>query len=304
MTPPRPITGARLLEFLGDRVFASRGESMCLIRGTAPVLPGQPEALSFIALTARASTAALGTSASSALLVSADMFTEIEFGGFLIAVADPRREFARVIAEYFAPDKPIGIAASAVVSPTAAIGAGCYVGPGALIGDGVVIGDHCTIGANAAINVASIGDHTTIGPNTTIGNFGFGYVREDDGTPLHIPHSGGVRIGSYVDIGANTCVDRGALADTVIRDHAKVDNLVHIAHNCDIGEGAYIIATSVLCGSVRIGARASIAANSSVLEGVQIGADAVVGLGAVVLVDVPDGVTVVGNPAQPITSEN
>jgi len=304
MTPPRPITGARLLEFLGDHVFASRGESMCLIRGTASVLPGQPEALSFIALTARTSIDVLSTSASSALLVSADMFTEIEFGGFLIAVADPRREFARIIAEYFAPDQPIGVAATAVISPTAKIGVGCYIGPGAVIGDAVVIGDHCTIGAHAVINLATIGDHTTIGPNTTIGHFGFGYVREDDGTPLRIPHSGGVQIGSYVGIGANTCVDRGTLSDTAIRDHAKVDNLVHIAHNCDIGEGAYVLASSILSGSVRIGARASVAPNSSILEGVKIGADAVVGMGAVVLHDVPDGVTVVGSPAKPLTSKD
>ena len=274
---------------------------MRLIRGTAPVLPGQPEALSFIALTAQTPIAELGASASSALLVSAELFTEIEFGGFLIAVADPRREFARIIAEYFAPDQPVGVAPTAVISPTAKIGTGCYIGPGAVIGDAVVIGDHCTIGANAVIDFATIGDHTTIGPNTTIGHFGFGYVREDDGIPLHIPHSGGVQIGCYVDIGANTCIDRGTLSDTVIRDHAKVDNLVHIAHNCDIGEGAYVIATSILCGSVRIGTRASIAPNASILEGVQIGADAVVGLGAVVLADVPDGVTVVGNPAKPIT---
>ena len=277
---------------------------MRLIRGTAPVLPGQPEALSFIALTTQTPIAELGASASSALLVSAEMFTEIEFEGFLIAVADPRREFARIIAEYFAPDYPVGVAPTAVISPTAKIGTGCYIGPGAVIGDAVVIGDHCTIGANAVIDFATIGEHTTIGPNTTIGHFGFGYVREDDGIPLHIPHSGGVKIGSYVDIGANTCIDRGTLSDTVIRDHAKVDNLVHIAHNCDIGEGAYVIATSILCGSVRIGTRASIAPNASILEGVQIGADAVVGLGAVVLADVPDGVTVVGNPAKPITSRD
>ena len=277
---------------------------MRLIRGTAPVLPGQPEALSFIALTAQTSIAALGASASSALLVSAEMFTEIEFGGFLIAVADPRREFARIIAEYFAPDQPVGVALTAVISPTAKIGTGCYIGPGAVIGDAVIIGDHCTIGANAVIDFATIGDHTTIGPNTTIGHFGFGYVREDDGTPLRIPHSGGVQIGSYVDIGANTCIDRGTLTDTIICDHVKIDNLVMIPHNVAIGEAALITGGTILCGSTRIGARAWLSPNASVLEGVTIGADSTVGMGAVVLRDVPDGVTVVGNPAKPITSKD
>jgi UDP-3-O-[3-hydroxymyristoyl] glucosamine N-acyltransferase len=232
------------------------------------------------------------------------MFTEIEFGGFLIAVADPRREFARIIAEYFAPDQPVGVAETAVISPHATIGTGCYVGPGAVIGDAVVIGDHCTVGANTVINFATIGDHTTIGPNTTIGHFGFGYVREDDGTPLRIPHSGGVRIGSYVDIGANTCIDRGTLTDTIIRDHVKIDNLVMIPHNVDIGEGALITGGAILCGSTRIGARAWISPNASVLEGVTIGADSVVGMGAVVLRDVADGATVVGNPAKPITPKD
>ncbi|MEZ5268643.1 MAG: hypothetical protein R2789_08795 [Microthrixaceae bacterium] len=82
---------------------------------------------------------------------------------------------------------------------------------------------------------------------------GFGYARDPDGTPVLLPHLGGVRIGDRVEIGANTAVDRGTLEHTVIEDDAKIDNLVHIAHNCVVGEGAFVIATSILCGSVRIG---------------------------------------------------
>ena len=146
-----------------------------------------------------------------------------------------------------------------------------------------------------------IGDRTSIGPSTTIGYTGFGYVREDDGQPLLIPHSGGVVIGSDVEIGANTCIDRGTLDDTVIDDHAKIDNLVHIAHNCHIGNGAFVIATAILCGGVRIGERAWVAPNVSIREQLTVGADAIIGLASTVVKNVPDGATVVGSPAREIS---
>ena len=99
-----------------------------------------------------------------------------------------------------------------------------------------------------------------------IGHVGFGYARETDGTPVAIPHSGGVDVGDHVDIGANTCIDRGTMSDTVIGHQVKIDNLVHIAHNCVIGEAAYVIATAIVGGSVKIGPRAWIAPNASIRQ--------------------------------------
>jgi UDP-3-O-[3-hydroxymyristoyl] glucosamine N-acyltransferase len=103
-----------------------------------------------------------------------------------------------------------------------------------------------------------------------------------------------------VEIGANTAIDRGTLADTVIEDEAKIDNLVHVAHNCHIKRGAFVIATSILCGGVVVGERAWVAPNASILEQITIGDDATVGLAATVIRDVEPGAVVVGSPARPL----
>lgn len=134
--------------------------------------------------------------------------------------------------------------------------------------------------------------HTT----AALGGEGFGY--EWDGRRwLPFPHVGLVKIGQDVVIGAHTCIDRGALGDTIIGDGARIDNLVHIAHNVNVGAHAVIVAHALICGSVTIGERAWIGGGAIIKEGVTIGAGAIIGLGAVVTKDVPPGETWIGMPA-------
>jgi len=170
-----------------------------------------------------------------------------------------------------------------------------------VIGD-AVIGDGTTIGPNCVIeDGVSIGTDCFIGPNCSIGQVGFGYEREPDGEVALIPHLGGVQIGHRVHMGANSCIDRGTIGDTIIEDDVKIDNLVHVAHNVIVGRGAFLIANSMIGGSVRIGKNAWIAPSATVINGRQVGNDAVVGLGAVVIRNVAPGETVVGNPARSIS---
>ncbi len=217
-------------------------------------------------------------------------------------MAKPRLEFARTVGRFFGTVVEPGVSPSASVDPTAEIGPGTAIQPGAYVAAEVVIGESCLIGANAVLLPGTVvGDRTIIGPGTVIGHTGFGYERDHDGTPVPMPHSGGVRIGSLVEIGANACIDRGTLDDTVIESHVKTDNLVHIAHNCTVQEGAFVCAAATLSGGVRIGQRAWISPNATVMQKVSVGADAVVGLGSTVLQDVPDGVTVFGSPARKVS---
>lgn len=186
--------------------------------------------------------------------------------GLTIRSDDPRTAFARIVNALFpAPDE-------ATRCPW-----------------GTVVGPH------SVVRNAVVGHNVTIGANCSIGLPGFGFVA----TGERFPHHGRVIIGDDVSIGSNVCIDRGALGDTVVRRGAKIDNLVHVAHNCDIGEDALIIAGATLCGGVRVGPGARIAPNAVVREQVTIGAGSVVGLGAVVVRDVDPGTTVVGNPAKP-----
>ncbi len=212
---------------------------------------------------------------------------------------DPRGSFIRIVSACFAPHRPQGIAPSAVISGNARIGEKVYIGALVTIGDGVVIGNGTAIysGSHIYKNV-SIGANVTIHSGTVIGADGFGYHRGDDGAMCKFPHIGTVYIEDDVEIGANTCIDRGALGATRIGRGAKIDNLVHIGHNASVGQDAVIIAHSLVGGSTQIGDRAWLAPSTSIRDGLVIGDDALIGLGAVVTKDVASGETVYGAPAR------
>jgi UDP-3-O-[3-hydroxymyristoyl] glucosamine N-acyltransferase len=223
----------------------------------------------------------------------------------LLLAPVPRLAFARITAALFAPPAPTGRHRTAVVHPTAVVhdtaylgahtvvGADCEVGPGTVLHAGVILHERVRVGA-----------HVTIHSGSVLGADGFGYHRNESGVLERLPHFGGVRIEDHVEIGANACIDRGTLDDTVVRARARIDNLVHIAHNADVGEDAAVIAHAMVAGSARIGPRAWIAPGALIRDGgLTIGADAVVGLGAVVLRSVPAGSTVVGNPARALEAK-
>jgi UDP-3-O-[3-hydroxymyristoyl] glucosamine N-acyltransferase len=161
---------------------------------------------------------------------------------------------------------------TAVVHPSATIGPGTFLGPYCVIGASAVIGEDCMIGAHVVVeNDARIGSrsvmhpHVFIGsqcevgvgceihPHTTIGSDGFGYAVASDGRPQKISHLGNVKIGDDVEIGSGCTVDRATLTSTYIRSGTKLDNLCHIAHNCDLGENGFYTAGFMMGGSTKIG---------------------------------------------------
>lgn len=163
----------------------------------------------------------------------------------------------------------------------------------------VEIGEGTKIYSNVSIyKGVKIGKNCTVHAGTVIGADGFGYEQDVDGAWFKIAHLGGVIIGDNVEIGANSCIDRGTLGDTIIESGVKIDNLVHIAHNVLIKKNAMIIANSMIAGSVVIGEGAWIAPSSSIREGKKIGTKALVGLGSVVVKDVESEKIVMGNPAK------
>lgn len=210
----------------------------------------------------------------------------------IVPAEDPKRLFAEV-AHRFLPALP-----DRWPGADAIIGSRTPLAPGVVIGPDVVLGNDVIIGPNTVLANCTIGHGCRIGANCTIGLGGFGYVRGRDDEWLRFPQRGRVVIGDQVDIGSNTCIDRGALADTVIEPGAKIDNLVHIAHNCRIGPRALIIAGATLCGGTVVGADAHVAPNAVIREQRHVGERSVVGLGAVVVRDVEPDTIVKGNPAR------
>lgn len=132
-----------------------------------------------------------------------------------------------------------------------------------------------------------------------IGRQGFGFESAEPGAPPErLLHTGGVRFGQHVELGTYVTIDRGQMDDTIIGDHVKIDNLVHVAHGVHIGDRTLVVAGAVLCGSVKIGTDCFIGANATILPGLTIGNGVTVGAGAVVTKNVADGLTVAGNPAR------
>lgn len=293
------IQSTEVAAYLADRALAVRVSPNRAVSGQAPLSPGEPGCLSFASRRDDLTATNVGACQSSLLLVLPEYFESVPSGADAIAVEQPRREFARVVTRFFTSRTATGVHERAVVHEEASVGVEPSIGPGAVVSDRVKIGDRVMIGANAVLLPGTVvGDDVEIGPGTVVGHTGFGYVRENDGTPIRVPHTGGVRIGDRVDIGANTAIDRGTIGDTIVEDDAKIDNLVHIAHNCRIGEGAYVIATAILCGGVQVGAGAWVAPNAAVKEQLVIGDGATVGLSATVTREVPTGAVVVGSPAR------
>ena len=146
-----------------------------------------------------------------------------------------------------------------------------------------------------------IGKHCMIHENVMLGTEGFGYERDVDGVPIHIVHSGKLIIGDNVHIYPFTTVNRATVDETIIGDWTAIDHHVHVGHSSIIGKRNIICAGTIICGSVTIGDDCWIGAGCIIKQKVKIGNNVTIGAGAVVVKDVPDGVTVAGVPARPLT---
>lgn len=217
----------------------------------------------------------------------------------LIISTKPKLLFVKIINAALQNNFQWEIHPTAVIHPGAIIAKKVYIGAHVFIGKSE-IGENTIIQSNVSIyDNVKIGSNVIIDSGAVIGAAGFGFVRDEDGVPHQFPQLGGVVIEDDVEIGANTCIDRGALEDTIIRKGAKIDNLVQIAHNVEIGKYTYIISQTVIAGSTKIGEKCWIAP-SFILNKITIGDNVTIGFGSVVLKSVPSGETYMGNPALPI----
>ncbi|AWB09447.1 UDP-3-O-[3-hydroxymyristoyl] glucosamine N-acyltransferase [Thermodesulfobium acidiphilum] len=206
---------------------------------------------------------------------------------------------------------------SSVISEGAKISSKAYVGPYCVIEDGAVIEDMVElvafiyVGKDVYIGKGTrifpfvcirekcrIGENCVIQAGATIGNDGFGYATDSYGHHTWIPQIGGVSIGSEVDIGSNTTIDRGSFVDTIIKDNVKVDNLVQIAHNCILEKSVILVSMVGLSGSVHVKENAVLAGKVGVKDHLTIGKGATVLAKSGLMKDVPDGSTVMGYPAR------
>lgn len=240
-----------------------------------------------IAYVARGNDAAAAGSRAGALVVARGSGVE---HANRVLVADPQLAFALLL-RHFHPRQPLwrGVSPAASVAASAVLGAGASVAPFAFIGEecrigerteihpgatvyrDVVIGRDCLIYANAVIREgARIGDNVIIHPGAVIGADGFGFGRAVDGTAVKVPQVGRVIIGDGCEIGANTCIDRSTIEETVLEANVKLDNLVQIGHNVRIGRDTAISAQTGVSGSTRIGAQVIMGGQVGIVDHIEI----------------------------------
>ncbi len=294
-----------------------KGDGTTPIVGVCGLEPGRPDCLSYFV--ASRDVAALRATQAAAVVLNKN--TSRDFPGPALIAADPALAFAR-IAALFDPFRVFpadAVHASAVIAPNVSVGKGSCISPNAVIGEGTRIGDdcfigpHCVIGKNATLGPGTqlvsqvfvwhgvkIGARCKIQPGAVIGARGFGNVRGPGGWE-EVPQLGSVTIGDDVEIGANSCIDRGTLDDTVIEDGVKIDNLVQIAHNVRIGRHTAIAACVGIAGSTTIGARCMLGGAVGISGHLVIGDDVIILAGGMVTKSLPaQGQYGSVLPAQPV----
>ncbi|WP_291196526.1 UDP-3-O-(3-hydroxymyristoyl)glucosamine N-acyltransferase [Hyphomonas sp.] len=252
----------------------------------------------------------------SVLLVSEAIRRRVADGVALLVVKQPRHAHNVIARTLFKPrhqlaQTRVAISPDAKIHPGAELGAGVVVGAGAAIGEGTVIcpnavigpgvqiGRNGFIGAGTSIHCALLGDHVTLLAGARIGEAGFGVTPGPSGLE-DAPHFGRVILQDHVTIGANTCIDRGVFADTIVGERTKIDNLCQIAHNVVLGRSVIMAAFGGISGSVRIGDGSMLGGQVGIADHVNVGAGVSLAGAAGVLRDVPDGETWGGTPAKPI----
>ncbi|MFT7774522.1 UDP-3-O-(3-hydroxymyristoyl)glucosamine N-acyltransferase [Roseateles sp.] len=289
-----PVALSELIAALGGDLL---GGADIRIAGIAPLDEAGAHSISFLANPRYQ--AQLATTAAACVIVAPALADVAAARGAAIVTPDPYLYFARLTQWWAARMRPlveVGVHPSAIVSPDAQLGQGVAIGPLAVVEAGATVGDHARIGAHTVVERgAVVGEHTRLSARVVLGHGcrigargivhsgvvigadGFGFAPSKTGY-VKIEQLGNVSIGDDVEIGANTCIDRGALSDTVIEDGVKLDNLIQIAHNVHIGRNTAMAGCAAVAGSTRIGANctiggaANIIGHLTIVDGVHISA--------------------------------
>jgi UDP-3-O-[3-hydroxymyristoyl] glucosamine N-acyltransferase len=299
----------RLAEFVGGRVI---GNPNTRIKGIAGFFDAGPGDITFVS---GEYVNELGKCRAEAVIVSTDI-DSVETAIPLILVDNPKYAFAQILSLFAPPThhyegihpsvvvgkgfrfgEDVTIGPCVVIGQDVSIGQKTMVFPGVYIGDRVRIGKDCIIYPNVVIREdCVIGDRVIIGAGTVIGSDGFGFVKVN-GVHEKIPHIGSVLIEDDVELGANVCVDRATTEVTRVGKGSKVDNLIQIGHNVQIGKNVIIVALAGIAGSAVIGDNVIIAGQSGIVDHCHVGENVIVMARSLVSKDVPDGSVISGEPA-------
>lgn len=287
------FTAKQIADFVGGRV---EGNEQTVVNTFAKIEEGKEGAISF--LSNPKYTNYLYETKASIVLVNDDLVLEHPVSATLIRVKNAYECVAKLLQMYAATmPKKSGIHPLAFVAETAEVGKDVYIGPFAVIGEHVRIGEGSMIFPNVTIyDGCQIGNHVTIHAGAVIGADGFGFAPNVDGYEK-IPQLGIVVIEDNVEIGANTCIDRSTMGQTVIHRGVKLDNLVQIAHNCEVGANTVMSAQVGLAGSTKVGEWCMFGGQVGLAGHLTIGDHVNLGGQSGVSGNIKPGQTLIGSPA-------
>ncbi len=236
------------------------------------------------------------------ILIFVDLDVDFDAQVNVLFVDNPHKAYFKVLQCFFVDAFINGsetLISSTAVVETNKIGKNIKIGHHTYIGPEVIIGNNVVINHNVTIDGrVEIGDYSVVESGCVIGACGFGHYKEDNGVSVCVPHLGGVKIGRYVNIGANNTISRGCLDDTIICDYVKTDNLCHIAHNVLIKERTMLTACVEISGSTTVEEDVWIGPGCSLNNSIKIGNGSFLGIGTVATKDIPSRKVVAGVPAR------
>lgn len=306
----------RLAEIMAAAGLRSTADPERIFAGVAPLALAGPEDVAYFE--GRRNLDALRATRAGAVIMAPEAEAEAPQGCAVLLTDTPQLAFTRVALLFHPRPAPRpGIHPTACVEPGATIGEGTEIGPfafigaGAELGPGCIVGPHAVVGPGCVLGARSVlhahatmlyclaGAGVVLHEGARIGNEGFGFVTTATGQHVTVPQLGRVILGDHVEIGAGSCVDRGAGGDTVLGPGTRLDNLVQIGHNVRTGRGCVIVAQVGIAGSTELGDFVVVAAQAGLTGHIKVGARARIGAQAGVMNDVPAATDVVGSPAWP-----
>ena len=287
------FTAKQIAELIGGRV---EGNENVAVSTFAKIEEGKEGAISF--LSNPKYTHYIYETSSSIILLNEDVVLEKPVSATLIRVKNAYESVAQLLQLYESmKPKKTGIDPLAFVSSSAKIGENVYIAPFAYVGDNVTIGNNCRIFPHVTIyEGCRIGNNVTIHAGTVIGADGFGFAPNQDGYQK-IPQIGIVVIEDDVEIGANTCIDRSTMGQTIIRKGVKLDNLIQVAHNCEVGENTVMSAQVGMAGSTKIGAWCMVGGQAGFSGHIHVGDKTFIGGQTGILGNTKGNEQIIGTPA-------
>lgn len=306
------FSAKQIADFLKGEII---GNPDVKVNNFAKIEEGKPQTLTF--LSNPKYTHYIYETKADIVLVNADFKAEKDISATLIRVDNAYEALAKLLQlvemtkaakvgvepmSYVAPSAKVGeevyIAAFAYISEKAVIGNKCKIYPHVFIGENVKIGNNVTLYSGVKIYAdCKVGDNSIIHAGAIIGSDGFGFAPQTDGSYHKIPQIGNVVIESNVEIGANTVIDRAVMGSTIIHEGVKLDNLIQIAHNVEIGKHTVMAAQAGVAGSTKIGEKCVFGGQIGLAGHIKIGDNVKVGAQSGILNNVKDGSEIIGSPA-------